>query len=361
MTQASSHNRVTGNRLVFQDSIEVNAAVGEVYRQWMDLTSFPDFMSTVEQVTPLGDDRFHWVARILGVKQEWDAQITDLEPDRRIAWRSVAGAPNAGTVTFISTASGSTMVRVRLEYAPPTGNVGVRQLQMSPAAKREVHADLETFKQHVQGGTTSAGVGTAFGTAVTSLVAGAANQAAQATALLQQLQQEYAPDVGDVIGLLPMPLAAGVAGGIAAYAIGQVAHQRTAGKLAVLTETDPIALPTAVAGWALSGASVVSALGAATLRARGNLRQALFMDQWAPTLLGGAIFARLIGDRRPPPSAPASATSWACVAAALGTVGWSALLHSRGRQQQGVFVGQLAPTLMGAAILTRLVGRHSVR
>jgi uncharacterized membrane protein len=40
----------------------------------------------------------HWVAEIAGKQKEWDAEITEQLPDKRIAWRSVAGAGNSGEV-----------------------------------------------------------------------------------------------------------------------------------------------------------------------------------------------------------------------------------------------------------------------
>lgn len=346
MTQASSIGQTTGNNLVFQDSIEVNAPVGEVYRRWTDFQTFPRFMSHVEQVTPLGDNRYHWVARVLGVKQEWDAQVTEMMPNRQVSWRSISGTPNAGTVTFEPTASGGTIIRLRLEYAPPAGKVGETLLQLTNVTKREVHENLEHFKRQIQGGPTTGGISSAVATAASQ-----ATQTAQLTAKqIQQLQQEYVPGIGGVIQSLAIPLATSVAGGVAAYWIGRNIRKTTAFK----AYTSPVALPNAIAGWALTGATGASILGAATLRSRGNLRQALFVGQWAPTLLGGATLAGLLGDRRLQTTLPASVTSWSYVAAALGAVGWSALLHVRGKQQQSLFVGQWAHTLLGAANFTRL-------
>src|SRR5690349_17219207 len=109
----------TGKRLIFEDSVEVPAPIDQVYSRWTDFTSFPEFMSNVEDVQRLGEDRYHWVARIFGAKEEWDAEVTDQDANRRIAWRSVSGPYNAGMVLFNPTDSGQTEVRLRLEYTPP--------------------------------------------------------------------------------------------------------------------------------------------------------------------------------------------------------------------------------------------------
>lgn len=57
-------------------------------------------MKGVESVTQLDDKHVHWVAEIAGTRREWDAEIVDQEPDRRIAWRSLDGTGNAGSVDF---------------------------------------------------------------------------------------------------------------------------------------------------------------------------------------------------------------------------------------------------------------------
>ncbi|HEV2404824.1 MAG TPA: SRPBCC family protein, partial [Ktedonobacterales bacterium] len=105
MTQTSPL-QTTGNRLVFEDSIQVEAPIGEVYRRWTDFQRFPTFMENVEEVRPLGNDRYHWIARIFGVKQEWDAEVIDQQPNSRVSWRSLSGPYNQGTVSFSQLGTG---------------------------------------------------------------------------------------------------------------------------------------------------------------------------------------------------------------------------------------------------------------
>ena len=349
MTPASSPTQATGNNLIFQDSVEVNAPVREVYRRWTDFQSFPQFMSNVQQVTPLGNNRYHWMARIFGVKQEWDAVVTEMEPNRQIAWRSTSGPYNAGTVTFDPVDMNRTMVRVRLEYAPPAGKVGQTLLDLTQITKREVHEDLDNFKRELDGGTPT--------NVATGTLTGAANQATQtaqqAAQQVQQLQQQYAPGIGGVLRPLGIPIAASVAGGVAAYFIGKNVRQTTAYK----AYTSPVSLPNAVAGWALTGASAASVLGAGALRSRGNMERALFVGQWAPTLLGYATLTRLLGDRRMTTNLPTSVASWSYVAGSAASGVWSAVLQGQGKHHQSRFVGQWTPTLLGAAIFTRLFSR----
>jgi uncharacterized membrane protein len=105
MTQTSPLEQVTGNNLVLEDSIEVPTSITDAYRRWSDFPRFPAFMPNVEEVEPRGANRFHWVARIFGVKREWDAEVTENDPLRRIAWRSITGPFTSGIITFSSLGS----------------------------------------------------------------------------------------------------------------------------------------------------------------------------------------------------------------------------------------------------------------
>jgi uncharacterized membrane protein len=57
-------------------------------------------MEGVKEVRQLDDSHVHWHAEVWGKDKEWDAEITEHEPDKRISWKSVSGAESAGTVRF---------------------------------------------------------------------------------------------------------------------------------------------------------------------------------------------------------------------------------------------------------------------
>ncbi len=80
--------------------IDVDVPVRTAYDQWTQFETFPLFMEGVEQVVQVDDTTLVWRARIAGITKEWEAKITEQTPDERIAWSSVEGAMNAGTVTF---------------------------------------------------------------------------------------------------------------------------------------------------------------------------------------------------------------------------------------------------------------------
>ena len=83
-----------------EKSIEVGVPASVAYNQWTQFEEFPRFMEGVESVHQLDDRRLRWRAEIGGKTLEWEADITEQIPDKRIAWTSVEGARNAGVVTF---------------------------------------------------------------------------------------------------------------------------------------------------------------------------------------------------------------------------------------------------------------------
>ena len=332
MTQAGSVQSAALNNLVLEDSIEVPASINDIYRRWSDFPHFPQFMANVEEVTPRGGNRYHWVARIFGVKQEWDAEATEHDPMHRISWRSITGPYNAGTVTFTDLGNNRTQVRVRFEYTPPGGQAGQALDKLTQTTRREVREDLENFKKLYIGGTTIAG-------------------------LIQPLGQQDEGGLGRVLGPMIAPIAASVAGGIAAYIIGK----RLRESRMYAAANSPVAFPHAVAGWALTGACGASILGSALLRSRGRATDAIFVGQWAPTFLGMGILARMLGHRGVQTSLPTSVTSWTYFSAGLGAIATSAFLHLRGKREDGFFVGQWVPTFLNAALITRLFNRLITR
>lgn len=127
-----------------EKSIEVKVPVHSAYNQWTQFETFPEFMEGIKEVQQRDDTHLHWKADINGKKEEWDAEITEQVPDRRIAWRSTTGTPNAGAVTFHALDTTTTKVMLQLEAEPQsmTEKVGAAVGVLD----RKVKNDLEKFK-----------------------------------------------------------------------------------------------------------------------------------------------------------------------------------------------------------------------
>lgn len=91
--------------------------------------------------------RRRWVAEIAGARREWDAEIVDQQPDRRIAWRSLDGTPNGGVVTFQPEGNG-TRVNLDLEVEPQgvVEQIGDKLGFVS----KQAEGDLKRFKQFIE-------------------------------------------------------------------------------------------------------------------------------------------------------------------------------------------------------------------
>jgi uncharacterized membrane protein len=134
----------------------VNAPVEQVYRYWRILPQLPQFMSHLDRVEILDDNRSRWTAKApLGMKVSWEAELIDDRPNRMIAWRSVHGVSDvdtAGSVHFTPTDAG-TRVDVALKFDPPGGKLGswvARVFGEDP--DQTVREDLERFRTLVEKG-----------------------------------------------------------------------------------------------------------------------------------------------------------------------------------------------------------------
>jgi uncharacterized membrane protein len=58
--------------------------------------------------------------KIAGKEKQWEAEITEQVPDKRIAWASVDRTPNTGEVTFEFVESERTLITLMMEYVDST-------------------------------------------------------------------------------------------------------------------------------------------------------------------------------------------------------------------------------------------------
>ena len=132
------------NMATIERSIEINVSVASVYRQWIQCENFAQFMEGVELVQWLDERRLHWRARIAFRIEEWDAEITEQIPEKRIAWCSITGAMNAGVVTFHRLARDRTRLMLQLDCCPRTW--AERAGIVFGVLQRRVRRDLRRFK-----------------------------------------------------------------------------------------------------------------------------------------------------------------------------------------------------------------------
>jgi uncharacterized membrane protein len=129
-------------------SVDVDVDVSTAYNQWTQFETFPEFMEGVEEIRQIDDTHTHWKLKVAGVTREFDATITEQNPDERVAWRSDRGPDHAGVVTFHRLGDSRTRVTAQMDIDPEgfvenaADKLGVLDLR--------VKGDLARFKDFIE-------------------------------------------------------------------------------------------------------------------------------------------------------------------------------------------------------------------
>ncbi len=156
--EASRLLGIDGGRKVIdiQKTINIEAPVDRVFTYWSHPENFPDFMSHVLEVRRIGDGLYRWtVGGPAGLRVQWDAGITDLDFNKRLAWKSLPGAVvgQAGVTQFSSNPDSSTRIDVKMSYNPPAGALGHAIAELFGVdPKHEMDDDLMRLKSFIETG-----------------------------------------------------------------------------------------------------------------------------------------------------------------------------------------------------------------
>ena len=139
-------------------AVTINSSPEDLYSYWHDFQNAPSFMANVESVQATGSGRWHWVAKAppLGTVS-WDAEVTNDEPSRLIAWHTTQGsflAPTGGSVRFESKRDGSeTVVRLKIDFLQFRGPIGTMLGNvLGEIPEQMARQDLERFKELMETG-----------------------------------------------------------------------------------------------------------------------------------------------------------------------------------------------------------------
>jgi uncharacterized membrane protein len=138
-----------------ESTIDVNVPVSTAYNQWTQFEEFPQFMEGIKSVRQLDDRTLEWNAEIAGKDKTWLAEISEQEPDQRIAWHATEGARNAGVVTFHRLDDNLTRVMLQMEFEPEGALESAGDAMGVP--ERQVEADLKRFKDFIESRGTETG------------------------------------------------------------------------------------------------------------------------------------------------------------------------------------------------------------
>jgi len=138
--------------ITLSKSLFIQAPIEHVYDTWSNYENFPQFMSNVKSVQPLGGDRSHWTVRgPAGIGLQFDS-IARMERPSEMTWESEPGSKvsNSGRVTLVPEGYG-TRVNVQLSYRPPAGAMGQAVSSLLGAnPKQQFEDDLERMRQFIE-------------------------------------------------------------------------------------------------------------------------------------------------------------------------------------------------------------------
>ncbi len=138
------------------DQITKNIVVGieakRCFDAWSDFEHFPEFMENIQSVHIIGGNRSHWVMEgPLGQKIEWNAEVTEYQPNERIAWTSIDGdIETSGQVTFQGLPADQTGVTLMMQYIVLAGELGEAVAELFDDPERQLMQDLRNFKDYVE-------------------------------------------------------------------------------------------------------------------------------------------------------------------------------------------------------------------
>jgi uncharacterized membrane protein len=133
---------------MFRETIEVGVPIRAVYDQLTHFESYPQFMVGVQQVTQLSDTETHWVWDLGGQQREFDAQLIECEPDRRVAWKSQDGPLLSEAITLKK--MGTYRCQLTAELEADAMALLPSDAHAQEAMSRRLKADLNRFKQYVE-------------------------------------------------------------------------------------------------------------------------------------------------------------------------------------------------------------------
>lgn len=133
-------------------NIIVKGAPEDVYYLWETFEDFPLFMRNIKEVRKIDEKISRWTMRsFLNTHVKWEARLTDMQKNRRIAWNSVSGdVKTSGQVTFHGLEHNETQVTVHMQYVPALGFLGGVLIRLLSNPEKRVEEDLKRFKKRAE-------------------------------------------------------------------------------------------------------------------------------------------------------------------------------------------------------------------
>jgi uncharacterized membrane protein len=147
-----------GRGIRIQKTITIHAPVQKVFHFLSNYPNLPQFLSHLKEIRRSGNNTSHWVAAgPAGSTVEWDAQITQYEPNKLLMWKTIPGSTirTSGTLRLERLSASTTRVDLKLSYIPPAGALGHAVASLFGAdPKNALDEDLNRLKVLLETGKT---------------------------------------------------------------------------------------------------------------------------------------------------------------------------------------------------------------
>jgi uncharacterized membrane protein len=136
-----------------EEQIDISVPTQVTWDRLHRVEEYRRFVEGVRQVRAESGRRAHVDVEAGGRAQEFDAEITDSDRGKVMAWRTTNGPRLAGTFSVLPIDAQHSRIQVRLEYDPGTVTEnfgGPKGFAQATAIERLVRQDLEQFKRLVE-------------------------------------------------------------------------------------------------------------------------------------------------------------------------------------------------------------------
>ncbi|WP_168014411.1 SRPBCC family protein [Halomonas salinarum] len=98
-----------------EHSATLPATPERVFELLERVEDFADYSDLIKSIESLGDKRYRWYVRAVGVDWAFDVAITESRAPERLAWESIDGVQNQGCYRLTPVPEG-TLVTLTLDY-----------------------------------------------------------------------------------------------------------------------------------------------------------------------------------------------------------------------------------------------------
>lgn len=147
--------RRNGHDGVIATSFLIERPADEVWRAWRRLEDLPRNLAHLERVETLDDRRSRWTAVAPGGRRvEWEAEIVEETPGRRLVWASLPGSEvrHHGEVEVLPAGDGASVLRVAIGVEGGRSLAGAAAARLQPLTRRALREDLRRFKSRLEAG-----------------------------------------------------------------------------------------------------------------------------------------------------------------------------------------------------------------